>query len=157
VANLSSLSGSLTSINNTLTTKIDTLTTNFNALSWTVANINTALPSVPNASWQVKFGWRYYKSWWTTMYTFDNAVAYCGGLWAGRRLPSAWELKYIYNNKSSLSSLSLKSDYYWSDDFFRDGDYYGGVLLNMSNGSRYHDNTTYIGIYRTSYIVCLHD
>jgi hypothetical protein len=131
-----------------------TLTTNLNTLSWTVANLQSSSSNVPNVSWQVKFRNKYYKSWWDTTYTWTNAKAYCDNLWTGWRLPSSWDLRYIYDNKSSLGSLSLQtSSYYWSDElYYESGTNNGARVLDMNNGSLYGDSITY-----SHYVVCVHD
>jgi hypothetical protein len=136
-------------------TNLNTLTTNLNTLSWTVASITTTLPPTPNVDSQVSFGWRYYKI--LSGRNRINAITGCAGLWTGRRLPSTWELYYIYLNKASITSIRSDSAY-WSCDVswnYSDGDndYYNyAMILSMSDGSWGSTN-----IPNNFSVVCLYD
>jgi hypothetical protein len=124
-----------------------------NTLNWTVSNLQSSI-NVPNVGWQVNFNWRHYKSFWITTYNWSGAVNACNNLWAGWRLPSTWDLLYIYNNKSSLSSLSLQDKRYWSDDLFWDSDSSSHMVLTlrMNNGQFYNYPTN-----SSIYVVCIHN
>jgi hypothetical protein len=129
---------------------LNTINTNLNTLSWTVASIATIVLPAPNVDKQVKFGWKYYKVLSET-YRWNGAITACSDLWDGRRLPSAWELYYIYSKKASLSGLSLWSNWFWADDFW-DGDGETVVVLNTGSGARINSNVT-----ASNYVICLHD
>jgi hypothetical protein len=125
---------------------------NLNTLSWTVASLQSS-SNVPNVEWQVKFRNKYYKSWWDTKYIWTDAKTYCDNLWIGRRLSSNWDLEYIYDNKSSLSALSLQSSsYYWSDDLFYDSDGNSSRVLSMNNATVHTYPITY-----SYHVICIHD
>jgi hypothetical protein len=123
-----------------------------NSLKTEISSINTSYP-IPNVEWQVEFNWIYYKSWWATKYTWTNAKTYCYDLWIGWKLSSTWDLRYIYNNNSSLSAkLLLQNSRYWSDQLDYVTDTNKPVrMLSMADGSL--TDTSFGSNY---YVICVY-